>query len=44
MAEALKDEVVLFLARVHPYNTDEKAQTLVAKSDQLLAAVADLQT
>jgi hypothetical protein len=44
MAEALKAEVVLFLARTHPYNTDEKAQTLIARSDELLAAVADLQT
>jgi hypothetical protein len=44
MAEALKAEIVLFLSRVHPYNNDEKAQALMAKSDELLVAVNDLQT
>ena len=44
MAEALKTEIYLFLSNTSPYDTGNKSETLLKKSDELLKNVEDLPT
>ena len=44
MAEALKTEIYLFISNTAPYDTNNKPEILIKKTEELLKQVEDLQT